>query len=134
VRCDYLLDPLRHCGFPARFCNWVSALFSTSTSCVILNGVPRDPIRHGRGLRQGDPLPPSSSTTFSIKQHCKPLFTLSLEELLSHVHPFVVMRLCGTGKGGHPLPCLDPHVFPGCHRPSHQLPKKFHCPHSLPRC
>jgi hypothetical protein len=36
----------------------VAALLTTSTSRVILNGIPGDPIAHGRGLRQGDPLSP----------------------------------------------------------------------------
>jgi hypothetical protein len=34
------------------------ALLSTSSSRVLLNGVTRLPIKHGRGLRQGDPLSP----------------------------------------------------------------------------
>jgi hypothetical protein len=34
------------------------ALLTTATSRVLLNGVAGHPIRHGRGLRQGDPLSP----------------------------------------------------------------------------
>lgn len=34
----------------------LSALLCTSSSRVLLNGIPGTPIRHGRGLRQGDPL------------------------------------------------------------------------------
>jgi hypothetical protein len=45
-------------GFPSRFLNWVVALLVTATSRVLLNGVPGEPILHGRGLRQGDPLSP----------------------------------------------------------------------------
>jgi mannosylglycoprotein endo-beta-mannosidase len=58
VRWDYLMDLLQHLGFPSTFRNWVLALLSTSTSRVLLNGITGDPIKHGRGLRQGDPLSP----------------------------------------------------------------------------
>jgi hypothetical protein len=34
------------------------ALLTTSTSRVMLNSAPLEPIQHGRGLRQGDPLSP----------------------------------------------------------------------------
>jgi hypothetical protein len=58
VRWDYLIDLLHHLGFPVRFRGWVSALLSSASSRVLLNGTIGDPIRHGRGLRQGDPSPP----------------------------------------------------------------------------
>ena len=58
VRWDYLMDLLRHHNFPSRFRDWISALLSTASSRVLLNGVPGDPISHGCGLRQGDPLSP----------------------------------------------------------------------------
>lgn len=62
VRWDYLLSLLSHLGFPVRWRNWIAALFATSSSQVLLNGIPGQPICHGRGLRQGDPLSPSSSS------------------------------------------------------------------------
>ena len=58
VRWDYLMDLLRHHGFPSRFRDWISALLSSASSRVLLNGIAGDPIRHGRGLRQGDLLSP----------------------------------------------------------------------------
>jgi mannosylglycoprotein endo-beta-mannosidase len=58
VRWDYLMDVLQHLGFPSKFWDSISALLKTSTSRVLLNGVAGDPIKHGRGLRQGDPLSP----------------------------------------------------------------------------
>ena len=58
VRWDYLLSLMQRRGFPMRWCNWISALLSTSTSRIMLNGIPLDLIQHGQGLRQGDPLIP----------------------------------------------------------------------------
>ena len=58
VRWDYLLDLLQRLGFPPRWRAWLSLIFSTTTSRVLLNGTPGKEIIHGRGLRQGDPLSP----------------------------------------------------------------------------
>jgi hypothetical protein len=58
VRWDYLMDMLQHLGFPSKFREWIMALLCTSSSRVLLNGVAGDPIKHGRGLRQGDSLSP----------------------------------------------------------------------------
>jgi mannosylglycoprotein endo-beta-mannosidase len=58
VSWEFILDLLQRRGFPAHFQNWVTALFSTATSRVLLNGIAGCPIAHGRGLRQGDPLSP----------------------------------------------------------------------------
>jgi mannosylglycoprotein endo-beta-mannosidase len=55
---DFLMDLLQKRGFPSRFRNWIIALLTTSSSRILLNGVAGQPIRHGRGLRQGDPLSP----------------------------------------------------------------------------
>jgi hypothetical protein len=56
VSWEYIFDILQCRGFPPRFWNWIAALFSTSTSRVLLNGIAGSPIAHGRGLRQGGPL------------------------------------------------------------------------------
>jgi hypothetical protein len=58
IRWEYILTLLEHLGSPIRWREWIAAILSTSTSRVILNGVPNPHIWHGRGLRQGDPLSP----------------------------------------------------------------------------
>jgi hypothetical protein len=45
-------------GFPPQWCDWMDAIFRTSKSAVLLNGVPGRWIDLKRGLRQGDPLSP----------------------------------------------------------------------------
>lgn len=47
IRWDYMLDLLQRRGFPAKFRNWITALWASSSSRVLLNGVPGDPIKLG---------------------------------------------------------------------------------------
>jgi hypothetical protein len=49
---------MKHLGFPDGWLNWIAALLSSSTTRVVLNGVPGDPICHGRRLCKGDSLSP----------------------------------------------------------------------------
>jgi hypothetical protein len=49
IRCDYL-------GFLSKYRDWISAILTSLSSKVLLNGIAGDPIKHGRPLRQGDPL------------------------------------------------------------------------------
>jgi hypothetical protein len=60
-------------GFPDGWLNWIAALLSSSTTRVVLNGVPGDPICHGRRLCKGDSLSPM-------------LFLLIMEVLDSLIH------------------------------------------------
>jgi hypothetical protein len=58
LRWDFLLEVLQRLGFGSRWRAWVTALISTTSSAVFVNGSKGEWFRHGRGLRQGDPLLP----------------------------------------------------------------------------
>jgi hypothetical protein len=49
---------MEHLGFGPKWREWISNALATSSSCILLNGVLGTPIKHKRGLRQGDPLLP----------------------------------------------------------------------------
>jgi mannosylglycoprotein endo-beta-mannosidase len=54
----FLLEVLQQLGFGQLWRDIISGLLSSSSTQVLLNGVPGDCIHHRRGLRQGDPLSP----------------------------------------------------------------------------
>ncbi|WVZ70124.1 LOW QUALITY PROTEIN: hypothetical protein U9M48_018818 [Paspalum notatum var. saurae] len=54
----FLLQVLRHRGFGPVWCSILSKLLVSSTTRILVNGVPGEPIQHHRGLCQGDPLSP----------------------------------------------------------------------------
>jgi hypothetical protein len=56
VAWPFLIEVLRHVGFPNGWINWVSVPLSTTSTCVLLNRLSGSRICHARGLRQGDPL------------------------------------------------------------------------------
>lgn len=59
----FLLEVLRARGFSEKWCRWIAALLSTASSRILLNGHQGPPIRHFRGVHQGDSL---SSVLFII--------------------------------------------------------------------
>jgi hypothetical protein len=47
----FLLELLEHMGFSRRWRDWISALLSTASTKILLNGRPGSRIYHARGLR-----------------------------------------------------------------------------------
>jgi len=58
VSWPFLLEILQQLGFGQIWRDVISGLLSSSSTQVLLNGIPGDHIAHRRGLRQGDPLSP----------------------------------------------------------------------------
>jgi hypothetical protein len=54
----YLLEVMEKLGFGARWRDWISLALASSSSRILLNGIPGRPIKHERGLRQADPISP----------------------------------------------------------------------------
>ncbi|GBG79969.1 hypothetical protein CBR_g30231 [Chara braunii] len=54
----FVMTTLRHMGFGEGFCKWVAALYTFSTSVVMVNVHLSQPFRLTRSLRQGCPLAP----------------------------------------------------------------------------
>jgi hypothetical protein len=58
VRWEYLLEVLQQLGFGQHWRDLMTLIWSTTSSQIMLNGILGRPIKHGRGLRQGDSLSP----------------------------------------------------------------------------
>ncbi|KAM0913367.1 hypothetical protein ACQ4PT_012221 [Festuca glaucescens] len=55
---SFLLSVLRQRGFGPRWLRWIAMLLRSASTSVLVNGFAGDAFRHGRGLRQGDPISP----------------------------------------------------------------------------
>jgi hypothetical protein len=50
-----MLQIMQVVGFSSTWCDWVSALLSSASNKVLLNGAPGERVCHACGLRQGAP-------------------------------------------------------------------------------
>jgi hypothetical protein len=53
-----MIKIMQHMGFDSKWVQWITLLFSSGKSSVLLNGVPGRNFFCKRGVRQGDPLSP----------------------------------------------------------------------------
>jgi hypothetical protein len=58
VEHEYMIQIMQHKGFPPKWIEWMKSIFNSSTSSVILNGLPGKVFHCRRGVRQGDLLSP----------------------------------------------------------------------------
>jgi hypothetical protein len=58
LSCPFLMEDLQARGFGERWHGWIESLLSTTSSRIILNRHQGPPIKHLRGVRQGESLSP----------------------------------------------------------------------------
>lgn len=65
VNWTFLLATLRRLGMPAPMLSWISAIYSSPTATVRVNGTASSPFKISKGTRQGCPLSPAPFHNFT---------------------------------------------------------------------
>ena len=58
VAWQFLLELLKKVSFGPNWCDWIATILRTTSTRILLNGIPGTSFYHGRGLRHGDTLSP----------------------------------------------------------------------------
>jgi hypothetical protein len=53
-----IIDIIKQLGFSNQWLNWISEILTSTSTSVLLNGVPRKSLQCRRGVRQGNPISP----------------------------------------------------------------------------
>uniref|UniRef100_A0A8R7TQP3 Reverse transcriptase domain-containing protein n=1 Tax=Triticum urartu TaxID=4572 RepID=A0A8R7TQP3_TRIUA len=70
VHWPFLLEVLRKAGFGERWITWICGLLASSSTRIMINGMPGRPIYNTMGLRQGAPLSPMLFILIMEPLHC----------------------------------------------------------------
>ncbi|KAE8812430.1 Protein MON2-like protein [Hordeum vulgare] len=105
ISSPFLIDVVRHLVFGTGWIEWVSILLSTSSTRVLINGLPGPPIDHAYGQRQGDPVSPM-------------LFMMAIDalnSLLQHAHRCGILQRLTTRHASSSIYLYADDVVIFCH-------------------